>query len=61
MGKLTQKLYEACLSATGAYEVLKSVGADKELPGYVHCLRNLNEAIAEYEAVKGNENKSEKA
>lgn len=50
MEKLTKRLYEACLTATGAYEALKLVGADIYLPGYDYCLKDLNEIIAEYES-----------
>lgn len=50
MEKLTQRLYEACLTATGAYEALKLAGAHNHLPGYDRCLRDLNKVIAEYEA-----------
>lgn len=39
-------LLAACISAQGAYEVLKLVGADRRLPGYQGCLDDLNAAIA---------------
>jgi hypothetical protein len=40
-----QDLYEACLNAVGAHEVIKLVGADKMLPGYQGCVERLNKAI----------------
>ena len=39
------KMYEACLNATGIYKAVKLIGADKHLPGYEGCLKTLNEAI----------------
>lgn len=42
----TEDLYQACLNATGAYQALKALGADRELPGYDRCLEFLNKAIA---------------
>lgn len=51
MEKIAQRLYHACLSAKGAYEALKLVGADNHLPGYNNCLQELDEIIAEYQAI----------
>lgn len=42
-------LLSACRSALEAYEALKLVGADKHLPGYESCLRDLKAAIAKAE------------
>lgn len=39
-------LFEACLSAKGAYHALKLVGADKYLDGYENCLTDLDKAIS---------------
>lgn len=39
-------LLEACQAASGAYEALKLVGADKHLPGFDRCLADLNAVIA---------------
>jgi len=40
------ELLEACMTAQGAYEALKLLGADTHLPGYESCLDKLNTAIA---------------
>jgi len=41
------ELIEACQNALGAYDALKTIGADKHLPGYESCLSFLRAAIAE--------------
>lgn len=48
--KLIDALYEACLSALGAYEVIKLLGADRHLPGYEACVSNLKKVISKYDA-----------
>ena len=40
-----KELFEVCLNARGAYQALKLVGADKELPGYDHCLEKLEKVL----------------
>ena len=42
-------LLSACKNALGVYEALNLVGADKHLPGYESCLRDLKAAIAKAE------------
>ena len=42
-------LLEVCHNAVGAYEALKSVGADLILLGYDRCLKRLNQAIKKAE------------
>ena len=32
--QVAKQLYYACLSSTGAYDALETIGAHKELPGY---------------------------
>ena len=45
-------MYRACLSATGAYELLRLVGADRHLPGISHCETDLAKAIKMAEEAK---------
>ena len=47
--KIARDLYHSCLTATGAYNMLKSLDADKHLPGYGHCLSRLENAIKQYQ------------
>jgi hypothetical protein len=47
--RLAKDLYSSCLTATGAYRVLKSLDADKHLPGYDHCLSRLKDVIKRYQ------------
>ena len=42
-------LLAACKTALGAFDALKVIGADKDLPGYNRCLRELQAAIKEAE------------
>ena len=42
-------LYRSCLNAVGAYEAIKTLGADDALPGFSGCVRNLTQAIAQAE------------
>ncbi len=39
------KLLKACKNALGAYDALKVIGADKQLPSYGSCLEFLHKAI----------------
>ena len=50
--KIADELYKNCLSATGAYQALKNMGADKHLPGFKHCVDDLKKAIKEYDKYK---------
>ena len=45
-------LLEACHNAVGAYDILKILSADKQLPGFERCLDFLNHAIAAAEETK---------
>ena len=42
-------LYRSCLNAVGAYEAIKTLGADEVLPGFSGCVKNLTQAIAQAE------------
>ena len=46
--QVAKQLYYACLSSTGAYDALETIGAHKELPGYEACLQELKDAIWAY-------------
>lgn len=39
----------ALLSALGAFDALAIVGADKHLPGYARCKKEVEDALAEAE------------
>lgn len=38
-------LLRCCRAASGAYEALKAIGADKHLPGYTRCVRVLEAVL----------------
>jgi hypothetical protein len=46
--KIAKDLYHCCRNAQGAYSMLKTLGANKHLPGYGHCVSRLEKAIQQY-------------